>query len=82
LPFVDVVIADGYDKRIKVMAMGPIPAGWRILDIGRILLQHSEGNCQRKDNSLEWTDGVSNSPGCKWHLRDRQLLQAATLLQS
>jgi phosphoglycerate kinase len=33
---VDVVIADAYDAtaNYKVMAMGPIPAGWRILDIG------------------------------------------------
>ena len=33
---VDVVIADKYDERAayRVMAMGPIPDGWRILDIG------------------------------------------------
>jgi phosphoglycerate kinase len=33
---VDVVIADAYDSNAnyKIMAMGPIPAGWRILDIG------------------------------------------------
>jgi phosphoglycerate kinase len=33
---VDVVIADGFtnDARSKVMAMAPIPDGWRILDIG------------------------------------------------
>jgi phosphoglycerate kinase len=33
---VDVVIADSFDEKAekKVMAMGPIPEGWRILDIG------------------------------------------------
>ena len=33
---VDVVIADRYDNEAerKVMAMGPVPDGWRILDIG------------------------------------------------
>ncbi len=33
---VDVVIADAFDPNAesKVMAMGPIPEGWRILDIG------------------------------------------------
>lgn len=33
---VDVVIADDFsdDARVKTMSMGPIPDGWRILDIG------------------------------------------------
>jgi phosphoglycerate kinase len=33
---VDVVIADGFDNEAesRVMAMGPVPDGWRILDIG------------------------------------------------
>ncbi len=33
---VDVVIADGFDNEAesRVMSMGPIPDGWRILDIG------------------------------------------------
>lgn len=33
---VDVVIADSFDEKAekKVMAMGPIPEGWRILDVG------------------------------------------------
>jgi phosphoglycerate kinase len=35
LPF-DVVIADAFsnDAKTKVMGMGPVPVGWRILDIG------------------------------------------------
>jgi phosphoglycerate kinase len=52
---VDIVIADAFaaDANQKVMAMGPVPEGWRILDIGPETLE-SYGKVVAEAGTIVW----------------------------
>ncbi|MBN1667489.1 MAG: phosphoglycerate kinase [Anaerolineales bacterium] len=52
---VDIVIADAFaaDANHKVMAMGPVPEGWRILDIGPETLE-SYGKVVAEAGTIVW----------------------------
>jgi phosphoglycerate kinase len=57
---VDVVIGDRFDAdaESKTISMGPVPEGWRILDIGpETISAYAKIDLECGNCSLEWSDG-------------------------